>query len=84
MYEQKITTTIARELVSGLPDRGITMSIGVSNYRGTCDSSDIEVLYRQADMALYAAKDAGRNGVKDYKPKLEEMYRDRVEKKYKG
>ena len=34
-------------------------SIGVSLFRGTDDSAD--VLLRQADMAMYKAKDAGRN-----------------------
>ncbi|WP_114952600.1 sensor domain-containing diguanylate cyclase [Sphingosinicella terrae] len=56
-----------REAIESLPlahlfgeARGITASIGVS--RGPA-GAEFEILYREADRALYAAKDAGRNQV---------------------
>ena len=56
-----------REAVQSLPlthlfdeDRSITVSIGVSR---AAAGSDFEIVYREADRALYAAKDAGRNQV---------------------
>jgi diguanylate cyclase (GGDEF)-like protein len=41
-------------------DRSVTVSIGVAEARG---ASDFQQLYRLADQALYAAKQAGRNQV---------------------
>jgi len=43
---------------------GVTVSVGVSNYKGTC--SEPEQLVEFADQALYAAKNAGRNRVRVY------------------
>ncbi len=61
-----VETTLANSLPSQgrQPARGITFSIGIANYRATIVNS-VE-LVEQADLALYAAKDAGRNCVKIY------------------
>ncbi len=66
--------TIAQKLVDVLPGRGVTVSIGVANYKGTLQSPDPQALYKQVDIALYAAKHHGRNCVKLYSPELEREY----------
>ena len=43
----------------------ITPSIGASLFPG--DASDVETLLKQADVAMYAAKDAGRDGYRLYR-----------------
>jgi len=45
----------------------ITMSFGVCM---ATDAADADELYRKADLALYEAKDAGRNQVKTHIPKM--------------
>ena len=45
-------------------------SIGVTLFSG---SEDSEMLLRQADMALYQAKDAGRDAVRFYNPEMQAM-----------
>ena len=44
-------------------------SIGVALYRGTGDAPD--VVLRQADIAMYKAKDAGRNAVRFFNPEMQ-------------
>ncbi len=44
-------------------------SIGVSLYRGNVDP--VEVLLKQADMAMYQAKEAGRNAVRFFDPQMQ-------------
>ena len=62
--------TVVREAVESLPlahlfgeERRITVSIGVSHAPA---GGDFETVFREADRALYAAKDAGRNQVALY------------------
>ncbi|MBI5072392.1 GGDEF domain-containing protein [Candidatus Woesearchaeota archaeon] len=57
------------------PPSGVTISIGVANYRKTCRKPEVSVLKHQADVALYAAKASGRNGVILYAPELERDFR---------
>ncbi|MBI3903326.1 MAG: EAL domain-containing protein [Nitrosomonadales bacterium] len=52
-------------------------SIGVSMYRGNAESVDI--LMKQADMAMYQAKDAGRNAVRFFDPLMQQAVEARAE-----
>lgn len=84
----RIRRRVAVDLASALPDRGITISIGVSNYNGNPEFYDsahpiATHLYNNADMALYAAKDNGRNCVQVYTPEMAETYARKIEKKHK-
>jgi two-component system cell cycle response regulator len=60
-----------REAIASLPPtyRQITISIGVAQFDDSIP--DAEELIRRADVALYAAKRAGRNCVRTWNPALE-------------
>lgn len=45
-------------------------SIGVSLYRG--DEEPVDVLLKQADLAMYQAKNSGRNAVRFFDPKMQQ------------
>ncbi|RZL09064.1 MAG: EAL domain-containing protein, partial [Rubrivivax sp.] len=54
----------------------VSASVGITLYPH--DATDIEDLFRQADQALYAAKDAGRSRFSHYTPELQEAALTRV------
>ncbi|MGE4124518.1 MAG: putative bifunctional diguanylate cyclase/phosphodiesterase [Pusillimonas sp.] len=53
----------------------VSASVGVAFYPG--DASDAERLMRHADLAMYAAKDAGRSQFRFYDVKMHEAVRER-------
>lgn len=53
------------------PGPRVTASLGVASRLPTPDGPDYEELLRRADLALYAAKEGGRNQVKSYGPEVE-------------
>jgi diguanylate cyclase (GGDEF)-like protein len=55
----------------------ITASSGVSVYPE--DGRDVESLFRTADIAMYAAKDRGRNRFQFFRPEFSELARIRVD-----
>lgn len=57
---EKLRQRIARTRFEALPQQSITVSVGVGARR---DGEDYHALFRRVDMALYRAKDAGRNRV---------------------
>ncbi len=54
----------------------VSASVGITLYPH--DATDIEDLFKQADQALYAAKDAGRSRFSHYTPALQEAALTRV------
>lgn len=56
---QKIIEAVAKPIRIDNTDARVTTSIGISLYPQ--DGDDIDTLIRQADMAMYAAKEAGKN-----------------------
>ncbi|MGM0453124.1 MAG: sensor domain-containing protein [Thermodesulfobacteriota bacterium] len=70
-------TTIARKIIQDLhrpyaiygQDLHVTTSIGISVFPD--DSTDIETLCRYADIAMYHAKQKGRNNYKFYNPAID-------------
>jgi len=53
-----------------------TPSIGVTLFRD--HGEDAETLFRQADLALYQAKDAGRNAIRFYSPMMQALVDERA------
>jgi len=51
-------------------------SIGVSLYRGNAESA--ETILKHADMAMYQVKDAGRNAVRFFDPKMQQAVETRA------
>jgi diguanylate cyclase (GGDEF)-like protein len=72
----KDTTEIVRKILIALRDTcvisgrafHITTSMGISIYPD--DSDDIKTLFRYADIAMYRAKDQGRNTFAFYNPDI--------------
>jgi diguanylate cyclase (GGDEF)-like protein/PAS domain S-box-containing protein len=62
----------------GQPEHSSSPSIGVTLFRGT--SVPIEVLMKQADVALYQAKDAGRNAIRFFNPAMQAAIDARISK----
>jgi predicted signal transduction protein with EAL and GGDEF domain/CheY-like chemotaxis protein len=55
----------------------VSCSIGVSVYPR--DGEDVDSILRTADMAMYAVKESGRNGLRSYTPKLDSFARRRLD-----
>ena len=60
----------------GFHELHITVSIGITIFDGT--EENITLLLKQADTALYKAKDAGRNTYRFYRPEMQAMSDDRL------
>ncbi|MDR3412459.1 MAG: EAL domain-containing protein [Formivibrio sp.] len=80
-----IAETIAEKLRAAISQpipllgemRHITPSIGITLF---CNpKEDADTLLRQADLALYQAKDAGRNTIRFYNPRMQAVVDTRVE-----
>ncbi|HEY9278429.1 MAG TPA: EAL domain-containing protein [Eoetvoesiella sp.] len=67
---QAILQRLAKTYVLGRDEAHISASIGVTFYPD--DARDIESLIKNADLAMYAAKDAGRNQYNYFTPYLQE------------
>ena len=66
---QRILDTVAREVLLLSTEVRVTPSIGTSLFPR--DGADIQTLMRHADMAMYSAKDAGRNAVASFTPAMQ-------------
>lgn len=54
----------------------MTATLGVSLYPD--DGRDFETLFRNADLAMYAAKDSGRDALLYYQPSMQQALQDRT------
>jgi len=63
-------------LTSAEPAYYCTASIGLTLFRG--HDTSIEVLLKQADVALYQAKDAGRNAARFFNPAMQKTIESRM------
>ncbi|HZW26539.1 MAG TPA: EAL domain-containing protein [Gallionella sp.] len=69
MIAEKIRTALAQPYQLRDSVHRSSPSIGVSLYRGSAEP--VEVLLKQADMAMYQAKEAGRNAVRFFDPAMQ-------------
>ena len=74
---QQILETLADPFLLENETVHVTSSIGVTFYPG--DSQDIEILQRNADQAMYAAKGLGRNRYHFFTPELQQRARRKRE-----
>jgi len=76
MIAEKILTSLNQTyFLREIPHRS-TASIGVTLFRG--DNTCIDDLMKQADLAMYKSKEAGRNGLSFFDPKMESVLRERA------
>ncbi|MFZ5520774.1 MAG: bifunctional diguanylate cyclase/phosphodiesterase [Pseudomonadota bacterium] len=73
----KILDVLAEDVVVGSHVLRITPSIGVACYPQ--DGGDLSALLKNADAAMYHAKDMGRNNIQIFTPKLNERLTHRLE-----
>ena len=66
---QRIIEQLSQTVLTGEHNITIGASIGISCYPN--DSSDVEVLQQHADVALYQAKEEGRNTYRQFTPALQ-------------
>lgn len=72
---QRLGCMLAQPFESGSNRVDIRASIGIAMYPG--DASSAQTLMHAADLALYRAKQNGRNNFRFFEPDLDEQLRDR-------
>ena len=73
---EKIRAAISGPVTLGENVYHATTSIGVTLFRDRGEGA--EVLFRQADLALYQAKDAGRDTIRFYSPAMQALVDERA------
>jgi diguanylate cyclase (GGDEF)-like protein/PAS domain S-box-containing protein len=76
MVAQQIATTMAEPFFAEEGDIFIGASIGITLYPH--DGQDAETLLRNADLAMYQAKEAGRNGYSFFTQSMNERIQERT------
>lgn len=74
---EKVLATIALPYTVDGHELNVTLSIGVSMY--PTDGKDIDTLIRSADIAMYHAKEAGRNNVQFFTSDMSKRTAERVQ-----
>ncbi|MFD2366740.1 putative bifunctional diguanylate cyclase/phosphodiesterase [Pseudoduganella sp. GCM10020061] len=62
---------------AGGVDVALSVSIGIALY--PVDGPDIDTLFKHADVAMYHAKEGGRNGYRFFSPQMNEHVSERIE-----
>lgn len=73
---QNIIDVCAMPKKVGFHELHITVSIGIATFNG--DEMDVTSLLKQADTALYKAKDVGKNTYRFYRPEMQAMSDERL------
>ena len=71
-----ILTELSKPFILGVDEAFITASVGITMYPN--DARELDVLFKNADQAMYAAKAAGRNGFSYFTPGLQEAAQIRL------
>jgi diguanylate cyclase (GGDEF)-like protein/PAS domain S-box-containing protein len=73
---QKVLTELSRAMFLDQFQLYVTASIGVSIFPD--DGTEVETLLQHAEVAMYRAKEAGRNGYQFYRPEMNARTRERL------
>lgn len=73
----KVMSALSHDLVAGDHTLRITPSIGIALFPD--NGNDLSTLLKNADAAMYHAKDAGRNNVQVFAPRMNEQLSKRLE-----
>ncbi len=73
---EKIVRLVSEEITLASQTLMVTPSIGISIYPQ--DGEDYSTLFRHADMAMYQAKEGGRNGYRFFSRELDDRMRQQV------
>ena len=73
----KILEVASRPLVIEDQEFLVTASIGISTYPG--DGTDLQTLLKSSDLAMYRAKEGGKNGYRYFAPEMNVHSRQRME-----
>jgi diguanylate cyclase (GGDEF)-like protein/PAS domain S-box-containing protein len=74
---EKLLTAIAEPFVLGSNEMHVTASVGVTVF--PFDDNEVESLLRNADTAMYQAKEAGKNCFRFYTAEMNTAMRERME-----
>jgi diguanylate cyclase (GGDEF)-like protein/PAS domain S-box-containing protein len=74
---EEILRKLAEPFEVGLETVYISASLGITLYPD--DATDVETLLKNADQAMYAAKDLGRNRFNYFTPSMQEAARNRMQ-----
>ena len=77
LVASKILSELAKPIQVGGQEITVTASIGISHYPN--DATDVQQLLKNADSAMYQAKDAGRNTVRFFTSDLNFLLSKRLE-----
>jgi len=73
---EKILASLNQPYLLGEIHHRSSASIGVTLYKG--DDTSIDDLMKQADLAMYKSKEAGRNGLRFFDPNMESTLKERA------
>lgn len=68
---QRLMAVIGAPVAIGDFEHYPSCSLGITLFRG--DAVDVDTLFKQADLALYAAKAAGRHAIRFYAPAMQQL-----------
>jgi diguanylate cyclase (GGDEF)-like protein/PAS domain S-box-containing protein len=74
---ERVLEVIGKPWSNGLGEFHVTCSLGISMF--PADGGDAETLLKNADAAMYRAKDSGRNALQFFTPELNARLTERVE-----
>jgi len=77
VFARKVLDALSQPVVLGGHNLAVTASVGVSLYPK--DGTNIDILLKNADVAMYRAKDSGRNCFQFYSSEMNERMLQRLE-----
>jgi len=77
LIAEKLRVSLSQPYILKDHEHHSSPSIGVSMYLGSEET--VEVLMKQADMAMYQVKDSGRNAVRFFDPQMQRSIEERAE-----